>query len=186
LPTIVTHAYAENAYTLGMTHSGQSGPEGVHHEQDARPGDSTTAHRDGEEALAERVGNGVGQAEISRLEHDRIALPRRGRLEQIAQALDLPLGVLLARSGWAGAEEELTEAVATAPPPSPVVRAEASTGSLQGASPLNDEMTLLVDARVRAHDVARRTETMLRQSRETMSRARQVVNRRGVERRTSA
>jgi transcriptional regulator with XRE-family HTH domain len=58
-----------------------------------------------QEALAELVGEGVRQAEISRLENDRIVLPRRQRLEQIATALDVPIGVLLARSGWVGAEE---------------------------------------------------------------------------------
>jgi transcriptional regulator with XRE-family HTH domain len=58
-----------------------------------------------QEQLAERVGNGVRQAEISRLEHDRVVLPRRPRLEQLAEALDTPIGVLLARSGWVGAEE---------------------------------------------------------------------------------
>ncbi len=58
-----------------------------------------------QEALAELVGDGVRQAEISRLENDRIVLPRRQRLEQIADALEVPIGVLLARSGWVGAEE---------------------------------------------------------------------------------
>ncbi len=58
-----------------------------------------------QESLAELVGDGVRQAEISRLENDRIVLPRRQRLEQIAAALDVPIGILLARSGWVGAEE---------------------------------------------------------------------------------
>lgn len=57
-----------------------------------------------QEQLAELVGDGVRQAEISRLEHDRVTLPRRQRLEQIARALDVPIGELLARSGWLGAE----------------------------------------------------------------------------------
>jgi transcriptional regulator with XRE-family HTH domain len=60
-----------------------------------------------QEELAERVsadGEFVRQSEISRIENGRIALPRRERLERIAQALGLPLGELLARSGWAGAE----------------------------------------------------------------------------------
>ena len=57
-----------------------------------------------QEQLAELVGGGVRQAEISRLEHDRVTLPRRQRLEQLARALDVPLGELLARSGWVGAE----------------------------------------------------------------------------------
>jgi len=57
-----------------------------------------------QEELAERVGEGVRQSEISRLERNRVTLPRRQRMEQIAAALDIPVGVLLARSGWAGAE----------------------------------------------------------------------------------
>jgi transcriptional regulator with XRE-family HTH domain len=57
-----------------------------------------------QEELAERIGEGVRQAEVSRLERDRIGLPRRARLERIATALELPLGELLARSGWAGAD----------------------------------------------------------------------------------
>jgi transcriptional regulator with XRE-family HTH domain len=57
-----------------------------------------------QEELAERIGEGVRQAEVSRLERDRIMLPRRARLEAIAAALELPLGELLARSGWSGAD----------------------------------------------------------------------------------
>ena len=57
-----------------------------------------------QEELAERVGEGVRQSEISRLERNRVTLPRRHRMEEIALALEIPVGVLLARSGWAGAE----------------------------------------------------------------------------------
>ena len=53
-----------------------------------------------QEQLAERVGEGVRQSEISRLEHDRISLPRRDRLGQIAAALDLTIGDLLVLTGW--------------------------------------------------------------------------------------
>jgi transcriptional regulator with XRE-family HTH domain len=56
-----------------------------------------------QEALAERIGDGVRQADVSRMERGRVALPRRRRLERIAAALELPVGELLARSGWAGA-----------------------------------------------------------------------------------
>jgi len=62
-----------------------------------------------QEELAERVGDGVRQSEISRLEKNRVTLPRRQRMEQIAEALDIPVGVLLSRSGWAGAETFDTE-----------------------------------------------------------------------------
>jgi transcriptional regulator with XRE-family HTH domain len=58
-----------------------------------------------QETLAEMIGGGVRQAEISRLEHDRVTLPRRQRLEQIATALEVPIGELLVRSGWTGAGE---------------------------------------------------------------------------------
>jgi len=61
-----------------------------------------------QEELAERVGDGIRQAGISRLEHDRIGLPRRERLARIAKALDLPLGVLLVQSGWMGAWKDLS------------------------------------------------------------------------------
>lgn len=57
-----------------------------------------------QEQLAERIGDGVRQAEVSRLECDRVALPRRRRLERIAFALELPIGQLLATAGWSGAE----------------------------------------------------------------------------------
>ncbi len=53
-----------------------------------------------QEQLAERVGPSVRQSEISRLEHDGIALPRRSRLEEIAAALDVSIGDLLVTTGW--------------------------------------------------------------------------------------
>ena len=56
-----------------------------------------------QEELAERIGDGVRQADVSRLERGRVVLPRRQRMERIAAALGLSLGELLARSGWAGA-----------------------------------------------------------------------------------
>ena len=57
-----------------------------------------------QEELAERLGPNVRQGEISRLESGLIALPRRLRMEQLARALQLPLGALLLGSGWVGAE----------------------------------------------------------------------------------
>lgn len=60
-----------------------------------------------QEQLAERISaedEYIRQSDISRIERGDIALPRRARLERIAAALDLPLGELLARSGWADAE----------------------------------------------------------------------------------
>jgi transcriptional regulator with XRE-family HTH domain len=60
-----------------------------------------------QEQLAERIsgdGEYLRQSDISRIEHDEITLPRRARLERLAAALDVSLGELLARSGWAQAE----------------------------------------------------------------------------------
>jgi transcriptional regulator with XRE-family HTH domain len=57
-----------------------------------------------QEQLAQRIGGGVRQAEVSRLESDRVTLPRRARLERIAAALELPIGELLASAGWSGAD----------------------------------------------------------------------------------
>ena len=56
-----------------------------------------------QEQLAERMSTGmryVRQTEVSRLELDKVSLPRRDRLEALARALDLPLGELLSLSGW--------------------------------------------------------------------------------------
>ena len=53
-----------------------------------------------QEELAERIGENVRQAEVSRLENNHIALPRRARLDAIAAALEVSLGDLLVRSGW--------------------------------------------------------------------------------------
>ncbi len=53
-----------------------------------------------QEALAERIGPTVRQAEISRLERGQVTMPHRKRMEQIAAALDVSLGTLLHCSGW--------------------------------------------------------------------------------------
>ena len=61
-----------------------------------------------QEELARRIagdGEFLGQSDVSRLERGRIGLPRRRRLERIAAVLGLPLGELLACSGWAHADQ---------------------------------------------------------------------------------
>jgi transcriptional regulator with XRE-family HTH domain len=57
-----------------------------------------------QEALADLIGDNTRQADISRLENDRVTLPRRARLDAIARALQVSPGELLAKSGWEGAE----------------------------------------------------------------------------------
>ena len=58
-----------------------------------------------QEDLAERIGPTVRRAEISRLERGNVVLPRRGRLERIAAALDVSLGTLLLYSEWLTEDE---------------------------------------------------------------------------------
>ncbi|MDP9365390.1 MAG: helix-turn-helix domain-containing protein [Chloroflexota bacterium] len=62
-------------------------------------------------------GEGFRQSDVSRLERGKVGLPRRDRLGRVAVALGLPLGELLARSGWAGAEAVVRQ-WHTAPRPS--------------------------------------------------------------------
>lgn len=60
-------------------------------------------------ALAERVATcgdwGFRQSDISHLERGIVTLPQFTRMRSLAAALDLPVGELLAKSGWTGAEE---------------------------------------------------------------------------------
>jgi transcriptional regulator with XRE-family HTH domain len=63
-----------------------------------------------QEQLAERIGDTFRQAEVSRLEHDRISLPRRDRLAAVAAALEVSLGELLVRSGWMQDGDDFPEA----------------------------------------------------------------------------
>jgi transcriptional regulator with XRE-family HTH domain len=60
-----------------------------------------------QEELAARVselGSVLRQSDISRLELGKVDLPRRERLVHLAVVLELSVGELLLRSGWAGAE----------------------------------------------------------------------------------
>jgi transcriptional regulator with XRE-family HTH domain len=65
-----------------------------------------------QEQLAELISSRdefVRQTDISKIERGQIRLPRRARLERLAKALEMPLGQLLAASGWAGAEDEFSD-----------------------------------------------------------------------------
>jgi transcriptional regulator with XRE-family HTH domain len=53
-----------------------------------------------QEQLAERIGDTMRQAGVSRLEGDRVVQPRRARLIAIAAALEVSLGELFVRTGW--------------------------------------------------------------------------------------
>ncbi len=79
-----------------------------------------------QEELAARASTFPGevrQSDVSRLERGKVGLPRRARLERIARALGLPLGELLAGSGWVGADAAFSPAeVVPDVEPSPVAR----------------------------------------------------------------
>lgn len=64
------------------------------------------------------LGDEIRQSDISRLERNETSLPRRARLQSIAEVLDLPLGELLERSGWSGATGVFDDQVEEAPHPS--------------------------------------------------------------------
>jgi transcriptional regulator with XRE-family HTH domain len=140
-----------------------------------------------QEELAERVGDGVRQAEISRLERDRVTLPRRGRLEQIAQALDVPMGELLARSGWVGAQDQ-EEFAPGAVKPRAELPAPAASGGVETAmhqlrqASRREEMPQLTDAMARARALTQRTEDAIRGAQQTYTHSRRssTTRRRGA------
>jgi transcriptional regulator with XRE-family HTH domain len=73
--------------------------------------------------LAERVATHgdwtFRQCDVSRLERGMVTLPRRERLIHIAAVLEFPVGELLIRSGWAGAEDPIPERERRAPSSAP-------------------------------------------------------------------
>ena len=89
-----------------------------------------------QEQLAERVGEGVRQAEISRLEQDRVSLPRRPRLEAIAAALDVSIGDLMVTTGWIGAEHVGPSGLDHAPSPAQSQALEDAASALSNAQEL--------------------------------------------------
>ena len=131
-----------------------------------------------QEKLAERVGNGVRQAEISRLENDGVALPRRQRLEQLALALEMPMGVLLARSGWTGADEEfpngsiadteLEEGIA-------ILQFDAESTDGENLVGPNPAMPRLHDAIIRAEQIIHDSEVAIERSQTTYSQVEEML-----------
>lgn len=65
-----------------------------------------------QEELAERVGGNMTQSDVSQIERGAVRRPGRDRLARLALALRVPLGDLVAASGWA----ELARAADAAPP----------------------------------------------------------------------
>ncbi len=135
-----------------------------------------------QEELAARAsarGREVRQSDVSRLERDKVGLPRRERLEQIAAVLGLPLGELLVRSGWAGADTALEQAErppqSAAPPASP---APARPTTFQpGAPPDPDAPPRLRSAIDRAHELEAWSADLLRRSASSFDRVNQSASR---------
>ncbi|HEV2073822.1 MAG TPA: helix-turn-helix transcriptional regulator [Thermomicrobiales bacterium] len=129
-----------------------------------------------QEQLAERVGDNVRQAEISRLERDRVSLPRRARMERLAKALEVSLGTLLLRTGWMDEEQSIRDALVHMPaairPPAPYL--EPVIGETYEPNRSGEEIILLNAALSRAREVARRTEDVLRESTMTVDHARRT------------
>jgi transcriptional regulator with XRE-family HTH domain len=127
-----------------------------------------------QEELAERVGDSVRQAEISRLERDCVGLPRRARLERIAAALKLKLGELLARSGWAGVDS--TFQAQSMPAPGIDVTPDQHSVS-RHEIPRSHISTDLVCAIEQARETTKRTESLLALSLQTYDRVCRSISR---------
>jgi transcriptional regulator with XRE-family HTH domain len=128
-----------------------------------------------QEELAERVGENVRQSEISRLERDYVALPRRSRLEALARALEVSPGYLLVHSGWLEDETELPEHPPTRHvQPAPEPRPYEAVLDMVEAIPNEEleESRQLQDAIARAREVSWQTGQILRDTAETISNAR--------------
>lgn len=129
-----------------------------------------------QEELAKRIadhGDGTfRQSDVSRLEHGKVTLPRRERLEHIAAVLGLSLGDLLARSGWTGAASAFASGRSPhqggqdARPDSTVMDASSRLpGSPAGESAaISRNLRRLI---AQAHETRTRTREVLRQCEET-------------------
>ena len=130
-----------------------------------------------QEELAERISGPDGlvrQSEISRLELDKVGLPRRARLERIAAALGLPLGELLVRSGWNAADAAVLPPKRATPPepdrplPAPDARTPPLLAAPPGTMPEPPETVARLRAALdRARDLRLQTASALDQARRT-------------------
>jgi transcriptional regulator with XRE-family HTH domain len=89
-------------------------------------------------ALAERVVTlgdwGFRQSDISRLERGIVKLPHYTRMKFLAAALEMPVGELLARSGWTGADNAFDDSSTASPPASADEHHPSSAGMAAGES----------------------------------------------------
>jgi transcriptional regulator with XRE-family HTH domain len=140
-----------------------------------------------QEELADRIGGGMRQSEISRLERDGVMLPRRARLEAIAAALHMPVGELLARSGWTGAETVIapvaTDTRAKSSSPASVESARYSAPSRTAPAPasaVGEVFDRLHDARAKAQQIIQTYHDLETRTAGTMESAERAVRRPGA------
>lgn len=140
-----------------------------------------------QEELAERVGESVRQSDISRLERDYVALPRRDRLEALAAALEVTPGYLLMHSGWITREELAFMESPDARIATPADAAEPESHPDDVCAAPEDESptetahrhvpaapSSLYDAIAHARQVSSHTEELLRRTSATMQNARRT------------
>jgi transcriptional regulator with XRE-family HTH domain len=88
------------------------------------------------------------QCDVSRLERRVVTLPHRERLIHIAAVLGVPLGELLARSGWAGADTAFSDAEEALPAKTVIASPSAPDGILEAAqNPRNSRTSPKAEAR---------------------------------------
>ena len=112
-----------------------------------------------QEQLAERIGESVSQSDVSRLEKDRITLPRRRRMEQLAVALEVSLGELFVRTGWMEDENQLGS-LATGIAPKPTV--------VQDSNPV-DTMAAMLEGVAAMHAMIEDAARVLEQAKQSMA-----------------
>jgi signal transduction histidine kinase/ribosome-binding protein aMBF1 (putative translation factor) len=107
------HAYAGDETSMSRLTQASGQEDAAAGQKTPRSLGAVIAHRRRElgwsqQELAARVAAhgdaAFRQSDVSRLEHGKVGLPQRERLGHLAAVLDLPVGELLARAGWAGAE----------------------------------------------------------------------------------
>jgi transcriptional regulator with XRE-family HTH domain len=114
-----------------------------------------------QEELAARIGDTATQAEISRLERGTIAFPRRRRLEALAAALEVTLGMLLVKSGWLTSSEEALIDAGPALPPSPQLEPPTADAILAEMDQLREALHSAIE---RIGEVEGRIRTMASQA----------------------
>jgi transcriptional regulator with XRE-family HTH domain len=120
------------------------------------------------------------QSGVSRLERDRVELPRRGRLQRIAVALELSLSELFARSGWEGADVSFAAEPRTMfqdAVPTCSTRPAALPQLLQSSTETSDHELVYISDFSHLHQSVARSHTLIAQSRAIAAQSRALCDR---------